>query len=169
MNLGVYDGRVVPDRDRAKLPEILLAQAEQRGFEGDQIELEGHPIHWFSPTNSFAADRVLLVGDAAGAEPLFGEGIGIALAHSQPAADEIQQAFKRADFRFEGYRNRLLISALGRYLLLRWFVAAVLYRLSGHTSMMRLIWRLAAGLAWLVGSLPPVPDVLVEPTKKNHT
>ena len=162
MNLGLYDGRVASNRDRAKLPDILVDQSEQRGLEEEAIELEGHPIHWFSPGNMISSQRVLLVGDAAGAEPLFGEGIGIALAHSELVADEINAAFSRSDFSFSGYRRRLLFSSLGRYLLLRWLVASILYRLSDSKFMMRLIWRLAAGLAWLVGSLPPIEGVLAE-------
>jgi flavin-dependent dehydrogenase len=162
MNLGVYDGRVVPARDRAKLPDILQSQSQHRGIAGEEIQLEGHPIHWFAPDNKLAAKRVLLVGDAAGAEPLFGEGIGIALAYSQLAADEIEHALTHSNFYFNGYRRRLLLSPLGRYLMLRWLVAAVLYRISKSRLLMNMFWVLAAGVAWLAGSLPPVDGVLVD-------
>jgi flavin-dependent dehydrogenase len=162
MNLGLFDSRIHQGRPRAKLPDILHNQATQRQVDPEQIKLEGHPIHWFAPSNQLNAERVLLVGDAAGAEPLFGEGIGIALAYSQLAADEIEDAFKRSAFHFPGYRRRLLMSPLGRYLLLRWLVAAILYRFGGRPLIMKVIWAFAAGVAWLAGSLPPVEGVLAE-------
>jgi hypothetical protein len=54
------------------------------------------------------------------------------------------------------------MSPLGRYLLLRWLVAAILYRFGGRPLIMKAIWAFAAGVAWLAGSLPPVEGVLAE-------
>jgi len=60
--------------------------------------VDGHPIHCFSPRNRFSMPRLLLVGDAAGVDPLFGEGIAPALAYGQVAAAALMEAFTQADF-----------------------------------------------------------------------
>jgi flavin-dependent dehydrogenase len=168
MNRGVYDGRVVPARQRAHLPDLLTRQSAARGVPAERIRLEGHPIHWFSPSNQFAAERVLLVGDAAGAEPLFGEGIGIALGQGEVAAAALTDAFGRQDYRFAGYRRRLLVSSVGRYLLFRWAVAAMVYRFSGSELFMRSLWGVAQVLTDLIGSLPRVDGVLADPATRSQ-
>lgn len=160
MNRGVFDARIAAGKDRAGLVEILEQRASEGGAAQDDIAPAGHPIHWFSPSNRISAERVLLVGDAAGAEPLFGEGIGIALAYSEQAALSIETAFRRQRFRFRSYRRSLLLSPLGRYLLLRWSAAGLLYRFSEHKSFMEFVWLLGAGLRRVYGSLPGVPGVL---------
>lgn len=139
-NRGVYDSRVAQARPRARLPEVLEASLEH--LEAEPGRVEGHPIHWFSPRASFSMPRLLLAGDAAGADPLFGEGIAPALAYGEAAAAEIQRAFRTGDFSFRDYRRRLFTSRAGRYLLLRWAVAWWGYRLSGYSWFMHFIWTL---------------------------
>jgi len=73
--------------------------------------------------------RVLLVGDAAGADPLLGEGISIALGYGAFAAREIDEAFRQGDFSFSGYKRRVVRSALGRALFVRWAIAQLVYPL----------------------------------------
>lgn len=143
-NRGVYDARFYSQRERANLPDILAASVEKLGDEYDNSGIEGHPIHLFSPRNVFSAPRILLVGDAAGVDPLLGEGIGPALGYGAAAARSIQQAFERDDFRFRAYRRNLFLSPLGRYLLIRYAIARVGYRYSRHPVFMRAFWKVAA-------------------------
>ncbi len=140
-NRGIYDARVA--RKAPKAPLLPLLQA---AFP-DLPRPQGHPIHLFSPLQQLARPGLLLVGDAAGAEPLFGEGIGPALAYGEVAAAAIVAAFRRHDFAFRDYRRRLLASPLGRYLTLRWAVAWWAYRLAPHRAPMRVIWWIAHALA----------------------
>jgi flavin-dependent dehydrogenase len=140
LNCGVYDARLASKRPRARLMSILENGLRTWGGEEVQLSPEGHPIHWFSPRNRFSAPRLLLVGDAAGAEPLFGEGIAPALGYGQVAAASIQAAFASGDFSFRDYRRRLLTSPIGRYLMLRWAVAEVAYRLGDRAWFMPLLW-----------------------------
>jgi hypothetical protein len=100
---------------------------------------------------------MLLVGDAAGAEPVFGEGIAPALGYGQVAAAAIERAFATNDFTFAGYRRQVLSSPVGRYLLLRWAIAHGSYRLSGHPWFMHLIWTLGAVVAALWPQPAPLP------------
>lgn len=160
MNRGIYDGRLASDKRRAALPQILRTSAQEHGALPREINLEGHPVHWFSPRNRFSAPRVLLVGDAAGAGPLFGEGIGPALGHGRVAANTLERAFHRGHFGFKGYRWRVIASPVGAYLLLRWAVAHLTYRLSGMPASGRGLWWAARVALGLLGGLPRIEGVL---------
>jgi flavin-dependent dehydrogenase len=149
LNLGVYDARISPGRPRPYLPLLLAQAARAPGYGSDGFRPSGHPIHWFSPRNRFACPRVVLVGDAAGADPLFGEGIGPGLAYGKVAAQAIQQAFSSGDFSFQNYRRLLVRSYVGRYLMTRWVVAKIGYRLGGSALYMNLVWTIGAALARL--------------------
>ena len=124
---GVYDTNLLADHKRPPLKEPLAAEMRRFGFNLDQYEIQGHPIRWFSPENQISVPRVLLVGDAAGADPFLGEGISIALGYGALAAREIGEAFRRNEFSFGGYRRRVLTSSLGQALLVRWFIAYFAY------------------------------------------
>ena len=142
VNRGIYDARLAAGRMRPDLPAMLKAYLEKRVLEGESPVIEGHPIRWFSPRERFAWPRLLLVGDAAGADPLFGEGIAPALGYGQVAAYSLQAAFASGDFTFQDYRQRLKESAVGRYLMVRWVAAEGAYHLSHHSLFMHLAWTL---------------------------
>lgn len=122
-NRGVYDGRLATARPRARLPELLLQGLIALDGPGRGAPVQGHPIHCFSLSNQFALPHLVLVGDAAGSDPLFGEGIAPALVYGKVAAEVVVVAFARADYTFRDYRRRILRSELGRYLLVRWAIA----------------------------------------------
>jgi flavin-dependent dehydrogenase len=149
LNCGVYDARLVERRDRADLPGLLKAGLGPSKLAEASSRFQGHPIHWFSPRSRFAAPRLLLVGDAAGGDPLFGEGIAPALAYGKPAAIAIQEAFARQDFSFRNYKRRLFTSEVGRYLLLRWCVAWWSYRGCWSSLFMNVLWTIGNWAAWL--------------------
>jgi flavin-dependent dehydrogenase len=148
-NRGVYDARVVTSKRRADLPHLFDAFVQKLGGEAQSAPLAGHPIHWFSPRNRLAWPRLLLVGDAAGSEPLFGEGIAPALGYGQLAAQALHTAFVSGDFSFRNYRKQVLASPLGRFLLLRWAAAEGCYRYSEHAWFMHLVWTIGDALAHL--------------------
>lgn len=85
--------------------------------------------------------RVLLVGDAAGADPFLGEGISIALGYGALAAHAIGEAFQQNEFSFDGYRRRVLRSALGQVLIARWVVAHIVYLFKWKWFQV-LVWRI---------------------------
>lgn len=169
INRGLYDGRVSAQRPKAKLLSLLQTAAGARGVAPDEINIEGHPIHWYSPGNRHGAPNTLLVGDSLGAEPLFGEGIGIALGQSEVAAQTLHEAFNQGTLDLTGYRRRLLAAHVGRYLALRWALANLLYRFSGNDGFMRFTWRVSDLTLRLLGPLDPVHDALDERyTLKPH-
>lgn len=155
-NRGLYDARLDRARPRAPLP-MLFQAAFPSASTAMQFTWRSHPIHWFSPRNRFAYPRLLLVGEVAGVDPLFGEGIAPSLAYGQLAAQAIIDAFERQDFSFSTYRSRLKNSYLGRYLMTRWFTAEVCYRLAGQGWFPPLVWALGGLLARLFPPPPPLP------------
>lgn len=150
---GVYDSSLLAHQPRPPLAQPLAQEMARQGLDLEQYELQGHPIRWFDPRNPLCAPRALLVGDAAGADPLFGEGISLALGHGFLAAGELVRAFSAGDFSFNGYRQRVMRSALGRTLMARWAIAHILYAL--HWGWFQsLFWRFGKPLilpaAWLL-------------------
>ncbi|MGB9673003.1 MAG: FAD-dependent monooxygenase [Anaerolineales bacterium] len=157
LNRGVYDARVDPLSPRSNLPN-LLKQVYSQSVPSATMTMHGYPIHWFSPFNKFSTKHALLVGDGAGADPLFGEGIAPALAYGGVAARTIAQAFETQDFSFHNYRQNLFTSYLGRYLLIRWMAAQVVYRLGKFNGFSNLLWMVGNGLAHLFPPPPPLPE-----------
>ncbi len=149
LNQGVYDARIAPGRERADLPAILRKAQGTFNPAAESDGFQGHPVLWFKPLRRISSSRFLMVGDAAGVDPLFGEGIGPSLACGKIAAHEIISAFDQSEFSFRWYHFRLLVSPPGRYLFLRWIVAWISYHLSWSTLFMSTMWmigNLAAGM-----------------------
>ncbi len=149
MNRGVFDSRIRPERRRAGLKEILQERMAARQRRLADYPLKGHPIHLFDPQAVFARPRVLLAGDAAGTDPLLGEGISFALAYGQAAAAEIVHAFAQNDFSFTGYKARLLAHPVLSQLRVRAWLARMAYRFESP-GMIGMLWRLAP---WMVAAL----------------
>jgi flavin-dependent dehydrogenase len=149
---GIYDTNLLASERRPQLKEPLAKEMSRFGFDLNKYEIKGHPIRCFSPGNQMSAPRVLLVGDAAGADPFLGEGISIALGYGALAAQEIGTAFRRAEFSFDGYRRRVLKSPLGQVLIARWAVAHIVYLFKWKWFQV-LVWRILKPIvvlfAWL--------------------
>ena len=146
---GIYDANLLSNQKRPPLKELLRDEMARHNFDLGEYDLKGHPIRWFEPSNKFSVPRVLLVGDAAGADPLFGEGISIALGYGKLAAGEVQNAFSTGDFSFGGSKFRLARSALGQTLFARWFIANIVYVIKWRWFQI-LLWRLLKPVVMLV-------------------
>jgi flavin-dependent dehydrogenase len=143
---GVYDSRVYPHLSRISLKDTLEQGLTRHGRPSGNYQLEGHPFRWFHWRAVLAAPHVLLVGDAAGTDPVVGEGIGFALAYGEVAAAALRDAFERHDFSFSSYRHRVLRHRVGRYLGLRAVGARLLYGLRNR-YLLRGIWPVVGWLA----------------------
>ncbi len=146
MNRGLFDSRARPERPKAHLKEELHEALAQRGHNLDDYQLKGHPIRWWDKNGRFAIPRVILVGDAAGADPLMGEGISFALGYGRVAAPAIADAFARQDFSFADYGSRLWADPLFKQLDLRIRLARIAYRIKSRWFV-RLGWWVAP---WVV-------------------
>ncbi|RME39789.1 MAG: hypothetical protein D6793_00620, partial [Thermoflexia bacterium] len=115
--------------------------------------LYGGIIPRFDPDGPFAAPHVLLVGDAAGVDPLYGEGIAPALGYGQLAAAAIADAFARGDFSFRNYRRNLMRSELGKMLRWRLLATRAVYRLTSPAIQRLIWWRSDRLIYWAVENL----------------
>ncbi|MFN2303291.1 MAG: hypothetical protein ACK2TV_06110, partial [Anaerolineales bacterium] len=139
MNRGIFDSRARTERPKADLKNILRHSLAERDRVLADFELKGHPIRWWSRKNQFSMPRILLVGDAAGADPLVGEGISFALGYGEVAALTIDNAFSNQDFSFEDYRHRLLDHPLFHQLDIRTRLARVAYKIQ-NPWLTRSLW-----------------------------
>lgn len=146
MNRGVFDSRARPERPKADLKKTLGDSMSERGRDLQDYKLKGHPIRWWGSNGRFSMPRVILVGDAAGTDPLFGEGISFALGYGLPATEAINDAFARNDFSFDTYKEIVSRDPLFRQLRIRTRIARFAYMLR-HPRFIRLGWRAAR---WMV-------------------
>ncbi len=116
MNRGLFDSRVLPDQPRAPLKQVFANLLGSRNVNMDAVILQGHPERWYDASAKHSADRVILAGDAAGTEPLFGEGISHALDFGMRAATAAVTALREGEFSFRNYEAQIAWSALGRRL-----------------------------------------------------
>ncbi len=149
---GVYDTNLLADEKRPQLKDPLAQEMSRHGFNLGEYEIKGHPIRWYDPKNPVSVPRALLVGDAAGADPIFGEGISIALGYGAIAAREIGESFQRNDYSFSGYKHRLMRSGLGQTLFTRWFITQVVYTLKWRWFQF-LLWRILKPIVGIAGWL----------------
>lgn len=115
--------RLAGDKQRSLLPssQIPFPSPKLRAF----------PIHGYTPKRPLAAPHVVLVGDAAGAEPLMGEGISFALEYGKFAAREIDSALRTHQLDFAHYTEALAASWLGKKLTRLYYTTRLFY---GRTS-----------------------------------
>jgi len=146
---GIYDTNILSDGKRPQLKEPLAQEMNRLGFELNDYEIKGHPIRWFSPENQMSVPRVLLVGDSVGADPIFGEGISIALGYGALAAQEISESFQRGEYSFRGFKRRVLRSAVGQTLIARWIITYIIYPIKWKWFQI-LLWRIMKPIVLLI-------------------
>jgi menaquinone-9 beta-reductase len=152
-NWGVYDARILDRKSAGSLRSVVFEWMASAGYRLDDFTLEGHPIRLFEPHARFAAPNVLLVGDAAGVDATFGEGISLALGYGDLAATAIHDAFARNDFSFAGYREAVLASPMGRSLRRRTWTARMLFRLPYPIVQKLIWWRMGSIVRWYIKSV----------------
>jgi flavin-dependent dehydrogenase len=91
------------------------------------LKFRAFPISGYVPKRPLAVPHVLLVGDAAGAEPLMGEGISYALEYGKFAAYAIVQAVRTKRFDFVDYTETLARSWLGKKLTRLYYATRFFY------------------------------------------
>ncbi len=150
---GVYDTNLLASMDRPQLQKPLAEEMARHGVSLGDYEIQGYPIRWFGPFHPFSVPHVILVGEAAGVDGIFGEGISIALGYGKVAARVIRDAMRRGDFSFQDYRRRLLSSPLGQALIIRTAVTQSLYHLH-WTWFQKFFWQVlkpvVAFTAWIL-------------------
>ena len=113
VNLGAY----ALDRGGAiSLPDLVRDRAGELGVGSPR--LEAFPIRWYERAATIASPDALLVGDAAGCDPLMGEGISYAFEYGRLAAAAIVAGLARAhrEVDLSGYSRAVATSWFGRKL-----------------------------------------------------
>ena len=146
MNRGIFDSRITPQHNdnqpHGNLKQTFANWLDLRDLDLDDIELKGHPVRWFNPTTEFSRPHILLVGDAAGVDALFAEGISYAMEYGAIAAQIVKEAFERDDFGFTDYRNRVVNHRMGKLLQRRTAVASAIYQ-HKIPPFWKIFWRMA--------------------------
>lgn len=160
-NRGIFDNRLgsATNPQQKSLNELLRLELAKEGISPKPQELRGGVLRNFDPAIPLSRPRVLLVGDAAGADPLFGEGISFALNYGKVAAGSIIEAVDHNDFSFATYSRALNQSPIGRNLLLRTRIATLL----AHNH-----WLLSTRIGELLMHLAPrlMPAPVPQPIRK---
>jgi flavin-dependent dehydrogenase len=149
-NVGVY---ALPPVDGAWLGRELSGELARIGARADGRR-KAFPIRTYGARTRVAAPHAVLVGDAAGCDPLMGEGISFALEYGTLAAEAIVAAHVEREWSFARYARAVARGPIGRKLR-RLELAARLF----YGPRRRLWFRLAAasaraqavGLAWYNG------------------
>lgn len=99
------------DRLRALFPELDLEDLGRRA-----MNFHAFPIRWFDRDARFARGRVMLAGDAAGVDPLMGEGISCAFEHGKLAAAAVSDLVAGDAEALADYDSELHRGSIGRKL-----------------------------------------------------
>jgi flavin-dependent dehydrogenase len=142
MNRGVFDSRACPYLPKTDLKQAFQEALAERGRKLSDYPLKSHPIRWYDQSGKVSDRRVILVGDAAGADALMGEGISFALGSGEPASHAIRAAFSDNDFSFASYNKRLRQHPLFRQLRIRSRLARFAYR-RRYPWLVRVGWYVA--------------------------
>ncbi|HYK64766.1 MAG TPA: NAD(P)/FAD-dependent oxidoreductase [Patescibacteria group bacterium] len=122
LNVGIYDQRpreFAGGSEQAKMIEQLLAAFPELPLDGlkrHATRWHSFPIRWFDAGDSYTRGRVILAGDAAGVDPLMGEGISCAFEHGKLAATAICNYLDGDGRALSAYDRALHEGAVGRKL-----------------------------------------------------
>jgi flavin-dependent dehydrogenase len=116
INHGICDSHMVTIKPRANLKKIFSQELQTRNITITSDCWSGHPVPWFPEAPYLSEPNILLVGDAAGIEPLIGGGIHLSLLYGDVAALTIMDAFKNNDFSLKDYSDRVQAHIVGKYI-----------------------------------------------------
>jgi len=133
LNVGIYDQSpreaVAPGQNKAALLGELRRAFPEAGLpdgRGGAI-CKAFPIRWYDPRDRYAAGRVILAGDAAGVDPLMGEGISCAFEHGKLAAAALSRFLGGDSAALEAYGAEMHRGIMGRKLRRLGFAARRFY------------------------------------------
>ena len=112
VSAGVY---ALPPVDGVALQAALAAELARIGA-ARAGGWKAFPIRTWTPATALSAPHVLLAGDAAGTDPLMGEGISFALEYGMLAADTLLAARATGDWSFAGHAHAVRRGPIGRKL-----------------------------------------------------
>jgi flavin-dependent dehydrogenase len=139
---GVYQLRL-GEGPHADVRELLGARLARIGLRLEDHRQKRFGERGFEHHRAYSAPRVLLVGEAAGIDPLTGEGIAQAIDYGRAAGPYLAEKIARGDLRLHDWPRRFYRSRIGVDLLVRSLALRLEFGpLRRFTE------------AWLVGSAP---------------
>ncbi|HEV2170020.1 MAG TPA: NAD(P)/FAD-dependent oxidoreductase [Candidatus Binatus sp.] len=123
LNVGIYDQRQREFTESGGEQSRMIAQLvgsfpelPLEGLKRHATRWHSFPIRWFDANDSYARGRVILAGDAAGVDPLMGEGISCAFEHGKLAANAICKYLDGDSAALRAYDRALHEGAVGKKL-----------------------------------------------------
>ena len=118
LNVGIYDQLPASGQrtNRALLAALAAAFPELEIDPGAHSRYKAFPIRWYDPADRFVTGPVMLVGDAAGVDPLMGEGISFAFEHGKLAAAAVDAHLSGDSQAVAAYDQRLHRGSIARKL-----------------------------------------------------
>ncbi len=127
MSRGVY-GLVFPGHDPPDVARLLDRRLESIGLDPGSHRKRQMLERGFEPHQPFAHGRVILVGEAAGVDPITGEGMAEAIQYGAVAGTYLAKKLVLGHPDFADWRTHLLRSPVGTDLFLRRWGAYLCFR-----------------------------------------
>jgi flavin-dependent dehydrogenase len=115
LNHGIYDCRIHRSF-KSNLTTVFHRELKKRNISIPQSIWKSHPIPFYTDNKLLYDTNILLVGDAAGIEPLIGGGIHLSLLYGDIAAQTIISAYENRDFSFHEYIDRFNNHVVGKFI-----------------------------------------------------
>lgn len=116
MNHGIFHTKINPKKQRINIRNVFIKELKSRNINLPLSTWQGHPIPWNNDFSEISKSNVILVGDAAGIEPLIGGGIHLSLSYGDFAKNVIIDAFNNDNYSFDDYKNRYNNHIVGKYI-----------------------------------------------------
>ncbi len=121
LNLGIYDqspggARAVMMSELLRQLHVAFPELNSSRVHGVRLRIKSFPIRWYDPSDRYTHGRVILAGDAAGVDPLMGEGISYALEHGRLAGAAIARYLDGDHTALDAYGLKLHQGMIGRKL-----------------------------------------------------
>ncbi len=110
---GIYHLNTTP---RSDLKQVLAAFLRRRGIDPDRVRYKPFSERGFTPGSEIGRPGVLLVGEAAGIDPVTGEGIAQSIVFAEVAARVLADGLERGDLSFSGYGREVARTDMARHL-----------------------------------------------------
>jgi flavin-dependent dehydrogenase len=104
---------------RAEIRDILAEELRTRGLDLEKFRKKRYAERGFHRAAALAARRALLVGEAAGIDPVTGEGIAQAVQYGAVAGAYLARKIAESEYAFADWASHVRSSMVGRDLMVR--------------------------------------------------
>jgi flavin-dependent dehydrogenase len=119
LNLGIYDQNAHDGLPQASTPHLIgqlhaaFPELASSWSADKTLAFKAFPIRWYDARDQYVRGSTILAGDAAGVDPLMGEGISCAFEHGKLAASAISRYLDGDESALESYGEELHLGSIG--------------------------------------------------------